>query len=74
MVVGRELVGEEEVEVVLDGNDGGKELPGYLCLLEGVVGVGEEDSILVGEVVVVVVAGNRLVDKDSLMGIHIRTS
>lgn len=36
--------------------------------------VGEEDSILVGEVVVVVVAGNTLVDKGSLMGIHIHIS
>ena len=38
------------------------------------MGVGEEDSRLVVEVVVAGVAGNRLVDKDSLVRIHIRTS
>lgn len=74
MVVGKELVGEGEGEVVLGESDGGKEFVGYLLLLEGVVVGEEEDSILVGEGVVVVVAGNRLVDKGSLMGIHIRIS
>lgn len=73
-MVGRELVEEEEGVVVLDGNDGGLEKPGYLFVLEGVAAVGEEDSTLVEEVVVAVVAGNRLVDKDSLARIHIRTS
>ena len=74
MVVGRELVGEGVGEVVLDGSDGGKESTGSVLILEGVVVVGEEDSTLVGEVVGVVVVGSMLVDKDSLMGIRIRTS
>lgn len=74
MVVGKEQVEEEEAAVVLGESDDGKEFVGYWLLLVGVGVVGEEDSILVGEVVVVVVAGNRLVDKDSLMGIHIHIS
>jgi len=74
MVVGKEQVEEEEAAVVLGESDDGKEFVGYWLLLVGVGVVGEEDSILVGEVVVVVVAGNRLVDKGSLMGIHIHIS
>ena len=74
MVVGKEQVGEGEEVVVLGESDGGKAFAGYLLILVGVGVVGEEDSILVGEVVVVVVAGNRLVDKGSLMGIHIHIS
>lgn len=74
MVVGKEQVEEEEEAVVLGESDDGKEFVGYWLLLVGVGVVGEEDSILVGEVVVVVVAGNRLVDKGSLMGIHIHIS
>ena len=72
MVVGRGLVGEGEGEVVLGGSDGGKELTGYLLQLVGVVV--EEDSTLEVGVVVVVVAGNRLADMGSLMGIRIRIS
>jgi len=74
MVVGKEQVEEEEAAVVLGESDDGKEFVGYWLLLVGVGVVGEEDSILVGEVVVVEVAGNRLVDKGSLMGIHIHIS
>ena len=74
MVVGKERVGEGEEVVVLGESDGGIEFAGYLLLLVGVGVVGEVDSILVGEVAVVVVAGNRLVDKGSLMGIHIHIS
>ena len=74
MVVGKEQVGEGEEEVVLGESDGGKVFADYLLLLVGVGVVGEEDNISVGEVVVVVVAGNRLVDKGSLMGIHIHIS
>ena len=74
MGVGREQVGVGEEVVVLGGSDGGKEFAGYLLLLVGVGVVAEEDSILVGVVVGEVVEGNRLVDKGSLMGIHIRIS
>lgn len=74
MVVDKVQVGEAEGEVVLGESDGGKEFAGYLLLLVGVGVVGEEDSILVGEVVVVAAADNRLADKGSLMGIHIHIS
>lgn len=74
MVVGMELVGEEEGEVVLGGSDGGKGLTDYLLLLVEEEVEGEVGSILevgAGEVEVV---GSRLADKGSLMDIRIRIS
>jgi len=74
MVVGREQVEVGEEVVGLGGSDDDKEMTGYLLILVGVGVVGEEDSILVGEGVVGVVVGSKLVDKDSLTGIHSRIS
>ena len=73
MVAGKEPVGEGEGEEELGGSDGGSGFVGYLSLWEGVVEVGEEDSIL-GVGVGVEVVGSRLVGKDRLMGSHSRTS